>query len=174
MFWIVFKTEEIEFHYRDSNGGYRYTIYRTSFHDSNFTTLSETYTPNLYSIVQSKLKITAENTNYASVLLSIKAENTIKAKLKIRTEIRVNCKLQIKTINSNQALLRIVTLRLLSLVQSRLKIATENSNYASALLRIQTTAYEPAKAKLHIRVKGYSHASSPLTLGYYEYYGILF
>ncbi len=117
-----------------------------------------------------KLRIFVNNTNYASALLRIYAANSIKAKLKIQTESKTQAKLRIQTIGPAQAKLYIMTLRAFPRPQARIRIIADNSNYASALLRIETRRYEPAQAKLSIKTRTYNRRIS--MPDYYAFYGI--
>jgi hypothetical protein len=117
-----------------------------------------------------KLRIFANNTNYASALLRIYTGNSIKAKLKIQTENKIQAKLRIQTTGPAQAKLYIMTLRASPRPQARLRIIADNSNYASALLRIETKRLEPAQAKLRIRTRTYNRRIS--MPDYYAFYNI--
>jgi hypothetical protein len=117
-----------------------------------------------------KLRIVADNTNYASALLRIYTANSIKAKLRIQTENKIQAKLRIKTTGPAQAKLYILTLRAFPRPQARLRIIADNSNYASALLRIETKRLEPAQAKLRIRTRTYNRRIS--IPDYYAFYNI--
>jgi len=149
-----------------------------------------TYTPetNTYSVIEyyfptltptafnfphqasAKLRIFANNTRYASAPLRIHTANSIKAKLRIQTDSKIQAKLRIQTIGPAQAKLYILTLRAFPHPQARLRILADNSNYASALLRIETRRYEPAQAKLRIKTRTYNkRISMP---DYYTFYAI--
>jgi len=117
-----------------------------------------------------KLRISANNTNYASALLRIYTANSIQAKLRIQTDNKIQAKLRIQTIGPAQAKLYIMTLRASPRPQARLRIIADNSNYASALLRIETRIYEPAQAKLRIKTRTYNRRIS--TPDYYAFYNI--
>lgn len=117
-----------------------------------------------------KLRIFANNTNYASALLRIHTANSIKAKLRIQTENKAQAKLRIETIGPAQAKLYIMTFRASPRPQARLRIIADNSNYASALLRIETKIFEPAQAKLRIRTRTYNRKIS--MPDYYAFYNI--
>jgi hypothetical protein len=117
-----------------------------------------------------KLRIVANNTNYASALLRIHAANSIKAKLRIQTDSKIQARLRIQTTGPAQAKLYIMTLRASPRPQARLRIIADNSNYASALLRIEIRKYEPAQAKLRIRTRTYNKRIS--TPDYYSFYNI--
>jgi hypothetical protein len=117
-----------------------------------------------------KLRIFVNNTNYASALLRIHTANSIKAKLRIQTENKAQAKLRIQTTGPAQAKLYIMTLRASPRPQARLRIVADNSNYASALLRIETKRLEPAQAKLRIKTRTYNkRISMP---DYYAFYNI--
>ncbi len=117
-----------------------------------------------------KLRIFVSNTNYASARLRIYAANSIKAKLRIQTESKAQAKLRIQTTGPAQAQLYIMTLRALPRPQARIRIIADNSNYASALLRIETRSYEPAQAKLSIKTRTYNRRIS--MPDYYAFYNI--
>jgi hypothetical protein len=117
-----------------------------------------------------KLRIFVNNTNYASALLRIHTANNIKAKLRIQTDSKVQAKLKIQTTGPVQAKLYIMTLRASPRPQARLRIVADNSNYASALLRIETRKHEPAKAKLSIKTRTYNRRIS--MPDYYAFYNI--
>jgi hypothetical protein len=149
-----------------------------------------TYTPetNTYSVIEyyfptnplsaynfpykadAKLRIFVNNTNYASALLRIHTANSIKAKLKIQTDNKIQAKLRIQTIGPAQAKLYIMTFRAFPRPQARIRIIADNSNYASALLRIETRRYEPAQAKLRIKTRTYNRRIS--MPDYYAFYNI--
>jgi len=132
-----------------------------------------TLTPTAFNFphqASAKLRIFANNTNYASARLRIYTANSIKAKLRIQTESKVQAKLRIKTTGPAQAKLYIITLRAFPRPQARLRIIADNSNYASALLRIETRRYEPARAKLRIRTRTYNRRIS--MPDYYAFYNI--
>jgi len=117
-----------------------------------------------------KLRIVANNTNYASARLRIHTANSIKAKLKIQTDNKIQAKLRIQTIGPAQAKLYIMTFRAFPRPQARIRIIADNSNYASALLRIEIRRYEPAQAKLRIKTRTYNkRISMP---DYYAFYNI--
>ena len=117
-----------------------------------------------------KLRIFANNTNYASALLRIRTANSIKARLRIQTDSKIQAKLKIQTTGPAQAKLYIMTLRAFPRPQAKLRIIADNSNYASALLRIETRKYEPAQAKLRIRTRTYNRRIS--MPDYYAFYNI--
>ncbi|MFZ8863131.1 MAG: hypothetical protein ACO2PP_21860 [Thermocrinis sp.] len=117
-----------------------------------------------------KLRIFVNNTNYASALLRIHTANSIKAKLRIQTNSKIQAKLRIQTTGPAQAKLYILTLRASPRPQARLRIIANNSNYASALLRIETRRYEPAQAKLRIKTRTYNRRIS--MPDYYAFYNI--
>ena len=121
-----------------------------------------------------KLRIFADNTNYASAPLRIYIANSIQAKLRIETKSKIQAKLRIQTTGPAQAKLYIMSLRASPRPQprpqARLRIIADNSNYASALLRIETRQYEPAQAKLSIKTRTYNRRIS--ILDYYAFYNI--
>jgi hypothetical protein len=117
-----------------------------------------------------KLRIFVNNTNYASALLRIHTANSIKAKLRIETDSKIQARLRIQTTGPAQAKLYIMTLRAFPRPQARLRIIADNSNYASALLRIETRNYGPAQAKLSIKTRTYNRRIS--TPDYYAFYNI--
>ena len=117
-----------------------------------------------------KLRIFVNNTNYASALLRIYTANSIQAKLRIQTDSKIQAKLRIQTTGPAQAKLYILTLRVSPRPQARLRIFADNSNYASALLRIETRRSEPAQAKLRIRTRTYNRRIS--MPDYYAFYNI--
>jgi len=117
-----------------------------------------------------KLRIFVNNTNYASALLRIHTANSIKAQLRIQTDSKVQARLKIQTTGPAQAKLYILTLRAFPRPQARLRIIADNSNYASALLRIETRRYEPAQAKLRIKTRTYNRRIS--MPDYYAFYNI--
>jgi hypothetical protein len=117
-----------------------------------------------------KLRIIANNTNYASAPLRIHTANTVQVKLRIQTDSKIQAKLRIQTIGPAQAKLYIMTLRASPRPQARLRIIADNSNYASALLRIEIRKYEPAQAKLRIRTRTYNRRIS--MPDYYAFYNI--
>ncbi len=117
-----------------------------------------------------KLRIIANNTNYASARLRIHTANSIKAQLRIQTDSKIQAKLRIQTTGPAQAKLYIMTLRASPRPQARLRIIVDNSNYASALLRIETRRYEPAQAKLRIKTRTYNRRIS--MPDYYAFYNI--
>jgi hypothetical protein len=117
-----------------------------------------------------KLRIVANNTNYASARLRIHTANSIKAKLRIQTDNKIQAKVRIKTTGPAQAKLYIMTLRAFPRPQARLRIIADNSNYASVLLRIETRRYEPAQAKLRIKTRTYNRRIS--MPDYYAFYNI--
>lgn len=117
-----------------------------------------------------KLRIFVNNTNYASAPLRIHTANSIKAKLRIQTENKAQAKLRIETRGPAQAKLYIMTFRASPRPQARLRIIADNSNYASALLRIEIRKYEPAQAKLRIRTRTYNRKIS--MPDYYAFYNI--
>jgi len=117
-----------------------------------------------------KLRISVDNTNYASAPLRIHTANSIKAKLRIQTDSKIQAKLRIRTTGPAQAKLYILTLRISPRPQARLRIIADNSNYASALLRIETRSYEPAQAKLRIKTRTYNRKIS--MPDYYTFYNI--
>ncbi len=120
--------------------------------------------------VYAKLRIFVNNTRYASARLRIQTANSIKAKLRIQTDSKIQAKLRIQTTGPAQAKLYIMTLRAFPRPQARIRIIADNSNYASALLRIETRRYEPAQAKLSIKTRTYNRrVSMP---DYYAFYGI--
>lgn len=121
-------------------------------------------------IASAKLRIIANNTNYASALLRIYTANSIKAPLRIQTENKVQAKLKIQTIGPAQARLCIMTFRASTRPQARLRIIADNSKYASALLRIVIRNYGPAQAKLSIKTRTYNRRIS--MPNYYSFYGI--
>jgi hypothetical protein len=121
-------------------------------------------------LAYARLRIFANNTNYASALLRIHTANSIKAKLRIQTDSKIQAKLRIRTTGPAQAKLYILTLRVSPRPQARLRIIADNSNYASALLRIETRSYEPAQAKLRIRTRTYNRKIS--MPDYYAFYNI--
>jgi len=174
MLWYVYKEDHSLYSKWDGYIWHRFEYSVTSFYDANFKRDTSSYTIRLYASTQAKLRIKADNAGYASTVLSVKAVNSVQAKLRITTELKAQAKIKENVKGLAKAKLHILIPPVYFFRQARLKITTENSNYASALLRIQTTAYEPAKAKLLIKTKGYSHPVTAFTLGYYEYYGILF
>ncbi len=117
-----------------------------------------------------KLRIFVNNTKYASARLRIYTANSIKAKLRIQTESKAQAKLRIQTTGPAQAKLYIMTLRAFPRPQARIRIIADNSNYASALLRIETRRYEPAQAKLSIKTRTYNRRISMPE--YYAFHGI--
>jgi hypothetical protein len=117
-----------------------------------------------------KLRIFTNNTNYASALLRIYTANSIKAKLRIQTDSKIQAKLRIQTTGPAQAKLYILTLRASPCPQARLRIIADNTNYASALLRIEIRRYEPARAKLSIKTRTYNRRIS--MPDYYAFYNI--
>ena len=117
-----------------------------------------------------KLRIVVNNTNYASARLRIYTANSIRAKLRIQTDSKIQAKLKIQTTGPAQAKLYIMTLRAFPRPQARLRIIADNSNYASALLRIETRKYEPAQAKLKIKTRTYNRRIS--MPDYYTFYNI--
>ena len=117
-----------------------------------------------------KLRIFANNTNYASALLRIHTANSIQAQLRIQTENKAQAKLRIQTIGPAQAKLYMMTLRASPRPQAKLRIIADNSNYASALLRVETRKYEPAQAKLKIKTRTYNRRIS--MPDYYAFYNI--
>jgi len=117
-----------------------------------------------------KLRIFVNNTNYASALLRIHTANSIKAKLRIQTDSKIQAKLRIQTSGPAQAQLYIMTLRAFPRPQARLRIIADNSNYASALLRIETRRFEPAQTKLSIKTRTYNRRIS--MPDYYTFYNI--
>ncbi len=117
-----------------------------------------------------KLRIFVNNTNYASALLRIHTANSIKAKLRIQTDSKIQAKLRIQTTGPAQAKLYIMTFRASPRPQARLRIIADNSNYASALLRIEIRKYEPVQAKLSIKTHTYNRRIS--MPDYYAFYGI--
>jgi len=120
--------------------------------------------------VSAKLRIFVNNTNHASARLRIHTANSIQAKLRIQTDSKIQAKLRIQTTGPAQAKLYIITLRAFPRPQAKLRIIADNSNYASALLRIETRKYEPAQAKLRIRTRTYNRRIS--MPDYYAFYGI--
>jgi hypothetical protein len=117
-----------------------------------------------------KLRIFVNNTNYAFALLRIHTANSIQAKLRIQTDSKIQAKLRIQTTGPAQAKLYIMTLRAFPRPQARIRIIADNSNYASALLRIETRRYEPAQAKLSIKTRTYNRRIS--MPDYYAFYNI--
>jgi len=117
-----------------------------------------------------KLRIFVNNTNYASALLRIHTANSIQAKLRIQTDSKIQAKLRIQTIGPAQAKLYMMTLRASPRPQAKLRIIADNSNYASALLRVETRKYEPAQAKLKIKTRTYNRRIS--MPDYYAFYNI--
>lgn len=117
-----------------------------------------------------KLRIVVNNINYASALLRIHTANSIKAKLRIQIENKAQAKLKIQTTGPAQAKLYMMTLRASPRPQARLRIFADHSNYASALLRIETKRFEPAQAKLRIRTRTYNRKISMPE--YYAFYNI--
>jgi hypothetical protein len=120
--------------------------------------------------VRAKLRIFVNNTNYASALLRIHTANAIQAKLRIQTDSKAQAKLRIQTTGPAQAKLYILTLRAFPRPQARLRIIADNSNYASALLRVETRRYEPTQAKLSIKTRTYNRRIS--MPDYYAFYNI--
>jgi hypothetical protein len=116
------------------------------------------------------LRIFVNNTNYASARLRIHTANAIQAKLRIETDSKIQAKLRIQTTGPVQAKLYIMTFRAFPRPQARLRIIADNSNYASALLRIETRRYEPAQAKLSIKTRTYNRRIS--MPDYYAFYNI--
>jgi hypothetical protein len=117
-----------------------------------------------------KLRIVANNTNYASALLRIYTANSIKAQLRIQTENKIQAKLRIKTIGPAQAKLCIMTFRASTRPQARLRIIADNSKHASALLRIRIHNIPPPQAKLRIYIKSNKRKIS--MPDYYAFYNI--
>jgi len=120
--------------------------------------------------VSAKLRIFVNNTNYASARLRIYTANSIQAKLRVQTENKVQAKLKIQTAGPAQAKLYILTLRAFPRPQARIRIIADNSNYASALLRVEIRKYEPARAKLSIKTRTYNRRIS--MPDYYAFYNI--
>jgi hypothetical protein len=143
---------------------YTYEVIEYYFPTAPLSTLNFPYQ------VSTKLRIFVNNTNYASALLRIHTANSIKAKLRIQTENKAQAKLKIQTTGPAQAKLYIMTLRAFPRPQARLRIVADNSNYASALLSIETRQYEPAQAKLRIRTRTYNRRIS--MPDYYAFYNI--
>jgi hypothetical protein len=159
--------------FRTPNGFYTYTYTP----ETNTYSVIEYYFPldplstfNFPYKPSAKLRIVADNTNYASALLRIHTANSIKAQLRIQTDSKIQAKLRIQTIGPAQAKLYIMTLRASPRPQARLRIVADNSNYASALLRIEKRKYEPAQAKLSIRTHTYNRRIS--MPDYYAFYNI--
>jgi len=117
-----------------------------------------------------KLRIFVNNTNYASARLRIYTANSIQARLRIQTENKAQAKLRIQTIGPAEAKLYIMTFRAFPRPQARLRIIADNSNYASALLRIETRRYASAQAKLRIKTRTYNRRIS--MPDYYAFYNI--
>ncbi len=117
-----------------------------------------------------KLRIFVNNTKYASARLRIYTANSIKAKLRIQTESKAQAKLRIQTIGPAQAKLYIMTFRAFPRPQARIRIIADNTNYASALIRIETRRFEPAQAKLSIKTRTYNRRIS--MPDYYAFYNI--
>jgi hypothetical protein len=117
-----------------------------------------------------KLRIFANNTRCVSARLRIYTANSIQAKLRIETDSKIQAKLRIQTTGPTQAKLYIMTLRAFPRPQARIRIIADNSNYASALLRIETKRYEPAQAKLSIKTRTYNRRIS--MPDYYAFYNI--
>jgi hypothetical protein len=63
-----------------------------------------------------------------------------------------------------------LTLRTSLRPQARIRIIADNSNYASALLRVETRQYKPAQAKLRIKTRTYNRRIS--MPDYYAFYNI--
>jgi hypothetical protein len=143
---------------------YTYNVIEYYFPTDPFSTFNFTYQ------ASAKLRIFANNTNYASALLRIHTANSIKAKLRIQTENKIQARLKIQTTGPAQAKLYIMTLRAFPRPQARLRIVADNSNYASALLRIEIRKYEPAQAKLSIKTRTYNRRIS--MPDYYAFYNI--
>jgi len=141
-----------------------YTVIEYYFPTQPLATFNFPYT------ASAKLRILANNTKYASALLRIHTANSIKAKLRIQTENKIQAKLRIQTTGPAQAKLYIMTFRAFPRPQARLRIVADNTNYASALLRIETRKYEPAQAKLRIITRTYNRRIS--MPDYYSFYGI--
>ncbi len=121
-----------------------------------------------------KLRIFVNNTRYASARLRIYTANSIQAKLRIQTNSKIQAKLRIRTTGPAQAQLYIITLRTSPRPQAQLRIIADNSNYVSALLRINTqntpTPQTKAQAKLRIYIKSNKRRIS--MPDYYAFYGI--
>jgi hypothetical protein len=152
-------------------------LYSTSYLDVYTYTVIEYYFPtdplatfNFPYQASAKLRIFANNTNYASALLRIHTANSIQAKLRIQTDSKIQARLKIQTTGPAQAKLYIITLRASPRPQAKLRIIADNSNYASALLRIETRKYEPAQAKLRIRTRTYNRRIS--MPDYYAFYNM--
>ncbi|ADO45283.1 hypothetical protein Hydth_0887 [Hydrogenobacter thermophilus TK-6] len=143
---------------------YAYSVLEYYFPTDPLSTFNFPYT------ASAKLRIFVNNTNYASALLRIHTANSIKAKLRIQTENKAQAKLRIETRGPAQAKLYIMTFRASPRPQARLRIFADNSNYASALLRIETKRLEPAQAKLRIRTRTYNRKIS--MPDYYAFYNI--
>jgi len=148
----------------DYIGTYTYKVIEYYFPTDPLSTFNFPYQ------ASAKLRIFANNTNYASALLRIHTANAIQAKLRIETDSKIQARLKIQTIGPAQAKLYIMTLRAFPRPQARLRIIADNSNYASALLRIETRSYGPARAKLSIKTRTYNkRISMP---DYYAFYNI--
>jgi hypothetical protein len=143
---------------------YTYNVIEYYFPTDPLSTFNFPYQAN------AKLRIFVNNTNYASALLRIHTANSIQAKLRIQTDSKIQAKLRIQTTGPAQAKLYIMTLRAFPRPQARLRIVADNSNYASALLRIETRRYEPAQAKLSIKTRTYNRRIS--MPDYYAFYNI--
>jgi hypothetical protein len=143
---------------------YTYTVIEYYFPTDPLSTFNFPYQ------ADAKLRIFVNNTNYASALLRIHTANSIKAKLRIQTDSKIQAKLRIQTTGPAQAKLYIMTLRAFPRPQARIRIIADNSNYASALLRIETRRYEPAQAKLSIKTRTYNRRIS--MPDYYAFYNI--
>jgi hypothetical protein len=143
---------------------YIYNVIEYYFPTDPFSTFNFPYT------ASAKLRIITNNTNYASALLRIHTANSIQAKLRIQTDSKIQAKLKIQTIGPAQAKLYIMTFRAFPRPQARLRIIADNSNYASALLRIETRKGEPAQAKLRIYIKSNKRKIS--MPDYYAFYNI--
>ncbi len=166
----------IPFYYRDISG--RLTYEYPPF-TKKITATRVFYTPPIqisttpttpYTKVFARLRIFVSNTHYAHTYLRIQTAGRITARIRIQAENYIAARLRIETRGPVQAQLFILTIHTPTKGKAKLRIVAENSDYASATIRINTQNIPIPQAKLRIYIKSNKRKIS--MPDYYAFYGI--
>jgi len=163
----------IPFYYIDRNGrlNYTYPPFR-----KDIRAIRVFYTPPIqinttpYTKAAAGLRIFVSNTNYVHTYLRIKTAGRITAGIRIQVENYIAARLRIEARGPVQAQLFILTIYTTTRGKAKLRIVAENSDYASATLRIQTQNIPIPQAKLRIYIKSNKRRIS--MPDYYAFYNI--
>jgi len=163
----------IPFYYININGHQTYTHPPFAM---EITAIKTFYTPPIqisptpHTKASASLRIFVSNTHYAHTYLRIQTAGRITARIRIQVENYIAARLRIETRGPAQAQLNILTIHTTTSGKAKLRIVAENSDYASAMIRITTQNIPIPQAKLRIYIKSNKRRIS--MPDYYAFYNI--